>query len=154
VSVSDSFFDYTASGAPGGGSFLGACTVEEWEMIHSHAERTRVPAGTTIVTAGSLDRCLSIVLDGTVECFAEERGEPVSRSEHSVGSVIGELEFFDGQPATATVRAVTEAELLRLPLERFDVLAAKDPHLALYVLAELGRVVTARLRSATGARRR
>ncbi|MCA1671302.1 MAG: cyclic nucleotide-binding domain-containing protein [Actinobacteria bacterium] len=64
-----------------------------------------------------------------------------------LGSVFGELSFFDGRPRSALVRAVTDGQLLRLSFDAFEVLSAKEPVLARSVLLDLGRILAARLRS-------
>jgi len=62
------------------------------------------------------------------------------------GSVIGEQAFLDGRPRSATIRAVTDCELLRLSFEAFEVLAAREPDLARSILFDLGRILSIRLR--------
>jgi CRP/FNR family transcriptional regulator, cyclic AMP receptor protein len=93
-----------------------------------------------LVRAGESDRAVYIVLRGRFEALVE-RATPIDE-----GSVFGEIAFFDGQPRSATVRALEDGEALRLSYERFEVLAARHPELARAVLLDLGRIVAARIR--------
>ena len=65
------------------------------------------------------------------------------------GSVIGEQSFFDGQPRSANVWAVTDGELLCLTGDQFRVLSDSEPVLARDLLFALGRVLSLRLRNTT-----
>src|SRR6266478_3052702 len=65
-----------------------------------------------------------------------------------VGSVVGELSFFDGGPRSAAVRAVTPVALAELTAADFEVLRKRHPDLACRLLADLGRILAGRLRRA------
>ncbi len=56
------------------------------------------------------------------------------------------MAFIDGGPRSARVRALTDAQLLRLSFEAFEVLAAKDGALGRSILLDLARVLAYRLR--------
>ena len=47
-----------------------------------------------------------------------------------------------------TLRALTSGELLRLGWDAFEALAAREPWLARELLIDLGRLLSARLRTA------
>ena len=64
-------------------------------------------------------------------------------------SVVGEVAFLDGGPRSATLFAITDGELLRLRMESFETLAAREPELGRAILFDLARIVTARLRLAS-----
>ncbi len=149
----DSYFDYPGTerpaAAPGAAPFLGTCSADEWAVITAHTDTVRYDPGATVIAEGVLDRTLHIVVRGQLEVLATGRTRRSRRvALLEPGAVVGEHGFLDGEAANATVRATTEAEVLRLPLQRFEVLAAKDPHLGLYLLFDLGRVVSLRLRAA------
>jgi CRP/FNR family cyclic AMP-dependent transcriptional regulator len=63
-------------------------------------------------------------------------------------ATVGEAAFLDGRPRAVNVRALTHGELLRVSHEAFEALAARDPKLARLILADLGRILSARLRAA------
>ena len=61
----------------------------------------------------------------------------------SAGSIIDEMALMDDQPRSATVLAVTEAELIPIDQRRFLFLVQQTPFFAIRVM----RVMSARLRS-------
>ena len=65
------------------------------------------------------------------------------------GSVIGEQSFFDAQPRSANVWAVTDGELLRLPHAAYEAFAGEHPGLARDFVFAVGRVLSMRLRNTT-----
>jgi CRP-like cAMP-binding protein len=147
----EGYFNYPEVKAdPSDAPFLATCSQDEWATIRAHADTLRYAAGSTVIAPGSLERALVILVTGQLEVVRTHAGR--RRDQRlalcEAGSVVGELAFLDGKPASALVRAVGEVEVLRLPLPRFEVLAAKDPQLALYVLFDLGRLVASRFRTA------
>lgn len=43
------------------------------------------------------------------------------------GELVGEISFLDSQPRSATVKAVTEVELIQIPQETFDSIFTSQP---------------------------
>jgi CRP/FNR family cyclic AMP-dependent transcriptional regulator len=100
-----------------------------------------------VIRDGEVDRALYVVVAGELEVLLPVRGRQVHRlATIETGSVFGEQAFLDGLPRSATIRATSDGELLRLSLESFEVLAAREPELARSILFELGRIVSIRLR--------
>jgi len=64
-------------------------------------------------------------------------------------SVLGELAFFDAQPRSATLDAVTDVEVVRLDTAAFDRLLEHEPALAHAMLRDLARILALRLRMAS-----
>jgi len=58
------------------------------------------------------------------------------------------MAFLDGRPRAATIRALTDGDLLRLSFESFEILSARHPELGRAILLDLGRILAARLRQA------
>lgn len=146
-----SYFTYPGTeAAPDDVVFLQDRGKEDWARLLDHAEVLLFRTGEDIIRAGEQDRALYIVVEGSLEVvFVDERGE-----EHRYGrverhSVIGEMAFLDGRPRSATIRALTDAELLRISFESYEVLAARYPELGRAILLDLGRILSARLRRAS-----
>jgi CRP-like cAMP-binding protein len=128
--------------------FLPDLDEEGWRRIMAHTERLRFAPGEIVINAGETDRSLYIVVDGVVEILLPTpQGElvPYGTIEQSI---TGEIAFLDGGPRTATIRAATSAELLRLSFESWEVLAARNPDLGRAILFDLARILAARLRTA------
>ncbi len=152
-----SFFDYPneqPASAGNAGVLLADASDEEWATLLAHTRSRRFGPGDAIVTAGSADQSLYLVLEGQLEVLAETtgRGRRGYRRLASVaaGSVIGELSFFDGGGRSALVRAVTPAVLAEMSRSEFDALATASPDLARRLLFDLGRILAQRLRTVQG----
>jgi CRP-like cAMP-binding protein len=118
----------------------------EWRTLLDFAERQRFPAGAQILRTGEEDRTLYILQSGRVDVVIEAPGKSRVIAMIGAGSVFGELAFFDGAPRLASVHATEDCELLALSNAAFTTLAAWHPRIALELLFDLGRVISARLR--------
>lgn len=145
------YFDYEQQGAasgqdaPGEAVFLARATRADWERLASSCVHRRFSHGETVIREGDRAQCLYIVARGSLE---------VRRGSTTValvpeGSVFGEQAFFDSEPRSADVVAVSDGELLELGADGLENLAARDPQLARAVLLDLGRILSLRLRAAT-----
>jgi CRP/FNR family transcriptional regulator, cyclic AMP receptor protein len=147
-----SFFDYPnepSAAPPPVELLLADASDEEWATLLSHTRYRRFGPGDDVVTAGALEQSLYLVLEGQLEVLAEHGRRRYRRiASVGAGSVIGELSFFDGEPRSALVRAVTPAVLAELSAAEFDSLAAANPPLARRLLFDLGRILAGRLRAA------
>jgi CRP/FNR family cyclic AMP-dependent transcriptional regulator len=127
--------------------FMPGATAADWATVFAHAEVRRVAAGLALVQAGEHDRALYLLTEGTV-------GVRLPRDEGAfktieAPSVLGELAFFDGEPRSATLDAVTDVEVVRLDADAFARLSAEAPGLAHAMLVDLGRILALRLRMAS-----
>jgi CRP/FNR family cyclic AMP-dependent transcriptional regulator len=129
--------------------FLADRSKEDWARFSAQAEFLRFAAGDLIIRAGEDDRALYIVVAGTLEVLLPTgRGDFRRYGMIESKSVTGEIAFLDGRPRAATIRAVTDADLLRLTFESYEILAARYPELGRAILLDLGRILAARLRQA------
>jgi CRP-like cAMP-binding protein len=146
-----SFFDYPSQ-PPSTSSrvelLLGDASDEEWAILLKHVRYRQFNPGDTVMTAGSWEQSLYIVLEGQLEVLASRGKRGYKRIAWvDAGSVIGELSFFDGGARSAMVRAVTPAVLAELSRSEFDALAVASPDLARRLLFDLGRILAQRLRA-------
>jgi CRP-like cAMP-binding protein len=96
-------------------------------------EDTRVDAGTVLITEG-IHHTQSFVIDhGTATI--EVGGRVVT--ELSDGDFVGELAYLAMKPATATVRAKTDLELMVIPHNRLNQVLENDPRLVRAMATEL-----------------
>ena len=134
------FFQYPTEPAPHAAEgLLSATSVDGWEALLSYTETVRFRPGEIVLRSGDDDRALYLLVDGRLESPGGTV-EPVS--------AIGEGAFFDGARRAVTLRALTSGELLRLGWDAFESLAAREPLLARELLIDLGRLLSARLRTA------
>jgi CRP/FNR family transcriptional regulator, cyclic AMP receptor protein len=132
------FFRYPteppASDAP---ELLAGKSDADWAQFLGYTSTRRFRRGDVVLQEGERDRALYVLVDGRLEGPGVDLA-PVT--------TVGELGFLDGGPHAATLRAVTDGELLRLGWDAFEALFAREPLLARDVLVDLGRILAARLR--------
>lgn len=143
--------DPSAAGDANSDALRLAWSEEAWRKLLVQTEPRRFRAGDVVIQRGDMDRALYFVVAGSLEVgvyrISSEGTAPITRI--GVGSVIGEQSFFDGQPCSTNVWAVSDGELLRLSPEAFDAFGAAEPALARDLLLALGRVLSVRLRNTT-----
>ncbi len=149
-----SFFDYPESEANTTRDeyvFLPTWRDQEWAKLLEHTETRVFNAGDIVLRAGDNERALYLVAFGSFEVLLS-RGQPERLIRFALietGSVLGEQSFLDGNPRSATIRAVTEGQMFHLGLDAFEIFAAKEPRLARDLLFDLGRILSLRLRQTT-----
>jgi CRP/FNR family cyclic AMP-dependent transcriptional regulator len=146
-----SFFDYDAVEVHERSNelqLLAGRPRSDWEKVLAHTETRRFSRGETIIAAGEQDRALYLLTEGTLGVRLQGDSEKTFKA-IDAPSVVGEVAFLDGGPRSATLFGLSDGELLRLRLESFETLAARDPELGRAILFDLARIVTARLRLAS-----
>lgn len=146
-----SFFDYDSVAVHERSSelqLLAGRPRSDWEKVLAHTETRRFSRGETIIEAGEHDRALYLLTEGALG--VRLAGDPEKTFKAiDAPSVVGEVAFLDGGPRSATLFGLSDGELLRLRLESFETLAAREPELGRAILFDLARIVTARLRLAS-----
>ena len=104
--------------------------------------------GEIIFQEGDVGRACFIVSEGAVEIF---RADPISGREEQMGvfgpgDFFGEMVLLDELPRSATARTVSATRLHILYKSHFDVLLANHGRVALELLHNLARLLSARLR--------
>ena len=140
------FFTYPTPSEPATPSvgFLADVGEAEWDTLLSHMQTRHLRTHEIVLTVGELDRALYLLTAGRVEITSSR--EPAITL--GAPATFNELSFFDAGPSAISVRAGCDGELLRLGYDAFESLAAREPGLARRVLLDLGRILSARLRSA------
>jgi NTE family protein len=93
-------------------------------------ERRSVPAGAVVLAEGDALGEMFLISRGTVEVLARDSGD----REHQLGrlgpgSTVGEMSLFTGEPASATVRAATDLEVVVLRAGDVERLGDAAPRL-------------------------
>ena len=148
-----SFFDYPTSGPdapPPAQVLLADASESDWATLLDYTQARRFGAGQEVLHAGGGGRSLYLLLEGTLEVVAAQGrfGRKRPRVRLEAGSVVGELSFFDGEPRSAGVQAVTPVVVAELTQDGFDRLVTGHPDLARRLLLDLGRILAGRLRRA------
>src|SRR5262249_25168543 len=98
----------------------------------------RYDAGAEIVTEGEGGVAFFLITDGTAAVVHPGRGASATLTP---GASFGEMALLDGQPRSATIRAVTSVTCLALTRWEFLAQLRTDPEMAVALLGEMsGRV--------------
>jgi CRP-like cAMP-binding protein len=121
----------------------------EAAVLFGIADQQAVRQGTTFFSEGDPGDAMYVVLEGTVEVLKRDSaGTQQALARLGKGSVVGEMSLIGGQaPRTASVLAVTDLRLLRIPSDRFVRLLGEDNVPALKVVHNLAQVMNRRLAS-------
>jgi NTE family protein len=123
-------------------SFFEGLSADDLAMVLAPLERRRFPAGAVIVSRGETIQEMYIVQDGLTEVvIADRQGTEHVLSRIGAGGSVGEMALFTGQPASATVRALSDVEVLVLTNDEFEQIAGRLP----IVYRNLGAILSRRL---------
>ena len=101
--------------------------------LASAADEVSVKAGQILIRQGHNHNEVYVIESGTASVAIE--GKEVA--EIPAGEFVGELGFFVAGPATATVTAKTDLEVLIIPYNRFDQILNDNPGLVMAILREI-----------------
>ena len=124
---------------------------QEWQKLFAATTSRPFKANEFVIQRGANDCSMYFVAAGLLEVgVTYVDGVSISPlAKIGPGSVIGEQAFFDGQPRSANVFALTNGELLCLAPENFRQLREAEPTLVCDLLFALARVLSLRLRHTT-----
>ena len=149
----NSFFDYPDQSAGEQQQelvFLPQWDDNRWQRLLEYTEMRRFQAGDMVIRQGETDRSFYIIIEGRLEVLiprgtSDKLGQTQVRE---TGAVIGEQAFLDGKPRSATLRALSDGQILSVSLQAFEVFAAHEPELARDILLDLARTLSVKLRQA------
>lgn len=149
-----SFFDYPMTNADSDLDELALLPhwrPADWTNLLEHMQTRVFSAGDIVFRAGEVEKALYLVAFGIFEVLLPkgDSGRLSRFTTIQTGSVLGEQSFLDGKPRSATIRAVSDGQMLHMSLEAFEQFAAKEPRLARDILFDLGRILSLRLRKTT-----
>lgn len=106
---------------------------EELYPVAEIAEALEYEPGEEVVREGDPGDALFVVVDGSFRVLRD--GAAVRELDR--GAVFGEVALLDGAPRAATVEAVSEGKVLRIPRAEFEALLDESPELARGVIRTL-----------------
>ncbi len=106
---------------------------EELYPVGEIAQRVTLAPGEAAVRQGDPGDALFVVASGALRVVKD--GRPLR--ELGRGAVFGEVALLDGAPRAATVEALTDAEVLRVPRSEFEGLLDESPEIARAVIRML-----------------
>ena len=122
--------------------YFTSLTDEHFEDLAAESSEVTVPAGETVIQEGDAADAMYVVLSGSLEVTKLTEGRQVVLNRVGPGEVQGEMALLEDTPRAASVTALTESTLLRVPVSTFRELV-EDPKFLLSML----KTVIGRLRS-------
>ncbi len=104
------------------------------------------PMGDIIFSEGEIGTEMYIIQSGTVELLKEIGGETRVLATLEKGDFFGEMSVLEDLPRTASARAKTDVELVRINGATFDAMLKSNTEIAIRMMRKLSR----RLREVTG----
>src|SRR3990172_8071586 len=101
--------------------------------LAAHLESVPVPGGTELFHQGDPADAFYLGARGAFGAFVAADGDPTERRVNTLaaGDPFGEMALLSNHPRAATIRADTDAEVLRLERARFLALVREEPKAAL-----------------------
>ncbi len=115
------------------------------KLLAFASERKRYGAGQDVFRQGDLGDAAYVLLSGTAEILVASPDGEIKVAEVGPHSIVGEIAVLCGGARTASVRATTPVEVLRITKEHFLGLVNDFPEIAL----EIMRGLAARLSQTT-----
>lgn len=110
-------------------------TIKEVRILLDYMELVEVKDGDVIADIGEVSEALYFVVKGEAALFHEDNGNETEVGRMQLGELMGEMSFFDRQPRSVRMRAVSpEAQLLKLPRPMYLRLRVEHPYIAVNLL--------------------
>ena len=132
---------------------------EEWKIAFKKAfhfslesknasfQVKKISTGELLIHAGEIAAQVFILKRGKLEAFiVNENNERLVLGEVNPGEFVGEMAYFNDEPRSANVIALTECELIEIPLTSFERVLYQRPAWAMKLIDTLSK----RLKKATG----
>ncbi len=105
-------------------------SIEELELLSESVRTTRYRSREIVINEGDPGDSLLVITSGLVNVTRKKpRGKDESVSRLGMGQCIGEMSLLTGRTRSATVRAVTDCEVVEIPKEGMNQLLEKHPEL-------------------------
>jgi CRP/FNR family transcriptional regulator, cyclic AMP receptor protein len=115
------------------------------KLLCFSAERLKYDSGQVMFNAGDSADAAYIVIDGTVEISVPTPSGPIVVNTLSKNEILGEIAIFGEVPRTATAKALTKLETLKISKELFIKVIRENPDAAI----ELIKILAGRLANTT-----
>ena len=99
----------------------------ELQLLSSYGDSRDYEAGEVLIREGDENEHLFLILRGRIEVLHDVDGVDKQVTVLEGGDSLGEVSVFDPGPASATVRAMTAAEVWLISKDHLDELHAANP---------------------------
>ena len=115
------------------------------KLLCFSADRLTFDAGQVIFNAGDVGDSAYVIIDGTVEISVPTPSGPIVINTMGKNDLLGEIAIYGEVPRTATAKALSKLETLKISKELFMKIIHENPDAAI----ELVKILAARLASTT-----
>lgn len=126
----------------------------DWKDIQAlaaYVQCYQVAAGTVVFNEGDAGSYMCLLVKGEVDILkTDHEGNPRRIVNVTRGKTIGEMSIIDGEPRSATCVSSQDSVLLLLTKENYQRIIKEKPVLAVHILAKLAKLMSQRLRGASG----
>jgi uncharacterized membrane protein len=113
---------------------------DEKSLLAAQLEEETFSAGATIFRKGEPGNSIYIVAAGEVEIYVEDTtGGRIIFETAKTGDFFGELSLLDGDPRSASARAVADTKMLKVDRQDLELLFSRHPAAAMDILGIIGR---------------
>ena len=124
---------------------FGSLSEEEWQLILQHIEWIDIRGGVLLFEQGMPSDGMYLVLSGRLQAeFRSPDGQIKKLSEIGRAETIGEMALLTGEPRMASIRALRDSVLTKLPQDFFESILVSKPA----VLHHIARNLIQRLQQA------
>ncbi len=110
-------------------------TIKEVRILLDYMQLVEVKEGEVIADIGEVSEALYFMVKGEAALFYDNNGKETEVGRIQLGELMGEMSFFDRQPRSVRMRAISaEAQLLRLPRPMYLRLRVEHPYIAVNLL--------------------
>ena len=115
------------------------------KLLCFSAERLNYDPGQVLFNAGDTGDAAYVIIDGTVEISVPTPAGPIVINTMSKNAILGEIAIYGEVPRTATAKALTKLDALKISKELFMKIIRENPDAAI----ELIKILASRLASTT-----
>ena len=90
-------------------------------------EKVLLKKGELLIKEGKYDNNLYWLQLGALQVLVERGEDQIVVGEVSEGELVGEMSFMDNKPRSATVMALRDCELIKIPVQNVDEIIEKQP---------------------------
>jgi small-conductance mechanosensitive channel/CRP-like cAMP-binding protein len=110
--------------------FLRMLTEEQRQQLAHHSRERFYAPKEMVIRQGEIGDAFFIVLDGELGVFIGKERDEVEVAKLKAGSFFGEMSTMTGEPRTATIKTLTQAQLLMVDKGAFQHILEASPELA------------------------
>ncbi|HZU86700.1 MAG TPA: cyclic nucleotide-binding and patatin-like phospholipase domain-containing protein [Anaerolineaceae bacterium] len=113
-------------------------SAEDLQILQDSIEHVHLSSGDTLFKEGDEGDSMYVISSGRMQVIAQgEDQRPRVVAERGRDELVGEMALLTGVPRTATLRAMRDTELYRLPQKTFEKIVAHYPYIALHMTRTL-----------------